>query len=249
MTVLRCSGQAGVSITVNRRVAGRLDDRKYIYLEEANSTETQIAEGEPAFTPIPIHRHLGEEHERVDPNTGLTQKRGAEWEPHLKLPPPLYHLTSGELSEPCDTDNPELCHVFWAGSFTDKPYLALLSLLFTQNTGIHLQDWPANPRVCRPQFWLWINPGPAAAVSNPNALGNMYDSLKANPWAAPFLHSRFKDVSIQGVEYDGSAAPSTSKKASSDDSISFRRLMTDFRLSCLLWRRPLSSEWRDLPGC
>ncbi|KAJ8083245.1 hypothetical protein PM082_009117 [Marasmius tenuissimus] len=79
-------GKAGVSITVNGHVAGRLDDWKYIYLEEANSTETQIAEDEPAFTPIPVHRHLGEEHEH--PNTGLTQKRGAEWEPHLKLPPP-----------------------------------------------------------------------------------------------------------------------------------------------------------------
>ncbi|KAK1216072.1 hypothetical protein PQX77_021303 [Marasmius sp. AFHP31] len=173
---------------------GKMDDWKYIYLEEANSTETQIVEDEPAFTPIPVHRHTGEEHEHVDPNTGLSQKRGAEWEPHLKLPPPLHHHTSGELSEPCDVDNPKLFHMFWAGPFTDKPYLALLSFLFTQNTGIHLQDWPANSRVCRPQFWLWINPGPAAAVPNPNALGDMYESLKSNPWAAPFLHPRFKDV-------------------------------------------------------
>ncbi|KAJ8083241.1 hypothetical protein PM082_009113 [Marasmius tenuissimus] len=84
--------------------------------------------------------------------------------------------------------------MFWAGPFTDKPYLALLSFLLTQNTGNHLQDWPASPRVCRPPFWLWINPGPAAAVPNPNALGDMYESLKANPWAAAFLHPHFKDV-------------------------------------------------------
>ncbi|KAL0061890.1 hypothetical protein AAF712_011266 [Marasmius tenuissimus] len=37
-------GKEGVSITVNGHVAGRLDNWKYIYLEEANSTETQITE-------------------------------------------------------------------------------------------------------------------------------------------------------------------------------------------------------------
>lgn len=85
--------------------------------------------------------------------------------------------------------------MFWTGPFTDKPYLAILSFLFTQNTGIHLQSWPSDDaKVCRPQFWLWINPGPAAAVPNPNAINDMFDQLKSNPWASPFLHPRFKDV-------------------------------------------------------
>ncbi|EEB92384.1 hypothetical protein MPER_09115, partial [Moniliophthora perniciosa FA553] len=35
---------------------------------------------------------------------------------------------------------------------------------------------------------------PAAAVPNPNALHDMFESLKMSPWAAPFLHPRFKDV-------------------------------------------------------
>jgi len=84
--------------------------------------------------------------------------------------------------------------MFWTGPFTDKPYLAILSFLFTQNTGIHLSQWPSDAKVCRPQFWLWINPGPAAAMPNPNALHDMYEQLKSNPWASPFLHPRFNDV-------------------------------------------------------
>ena len=84
--------------------------------------------------------------------------------------------------------------MFWTGPFTDKPYLALLSFLYTQNLGLHLPADQPDPSVCRPQFWLWINPGPAASVPNPNALRNMFESLKTNPWASPFLHPRFKDV-------------------------------------------------------
>ncbi|KAH0578496.1 hypothetical protein H2248_003638 [Termitomyces sp. 'cryptogamus'] len=84
-----------------------------------------------------------------------------------------------------------LFHMFWTGPFTDKPYLALLSFLYTQNTGVHLKD---STSACRPQFWLWINPGPAASVPNPSAHQEMYAQLKSSPWASPFLHPRFKDV-------------------------------------------------------
>lgn len=83
--------------------------------------------------------------------------------------------------------------MFWAGEFTDKPYLALLSFLFTQNTGLHLEKYPSDGP-CRSQFWVWINPGPAVSVPNTNALSNMLERLKSNPWSSPFLHSRFKDV-------------------------------------------------------
>jgi len=81
--------------------------------------------------------------------------------------------------------------MFWAGEFTDKPYIGLLSFLFTQNLGLH---HGAEDNVCRPQLWLWINPGPAASVHNPRAREQMHESLKSSPWAAPFLHPRFKDV-------------------------------------------------------
>lgn len=87
--------------------------------------------------------------------------------------------------------------MFWAGPFSDKPYMAVMSFLFTQNLGL---DSPIGDgtdtvrKTCRPQFWVWINPGPAAAVPNPSAKMEMYESLATNPWSAPFLHERFRDV-------------------------------------------------------
>jgi WD repeat and SOF domain-containing protein 1 len=87
--------------------------------------------------------------------------------------------------------------MFWAGPFSDKPYMAVSSFLFTQNLGL---DKPLSEQsdsvkgTCRPQFWVWINPGPAAAVPNPSAKREMYESLATNPWSAPFLHERFRDV-------------------------------------------------------
>lgn len=71
--------------------------------------------------------------------------------------------------------------------------MAALSFLFTQNVGLHSSADTQN--VCRPRFWIWINPGPAAAsTSSSTALEDMYNGLKSNQWAAPLLHPRFKDV-------------------------------------------------------
>ncbi|GAA98941.1 uncharacterized protein L969DRAFT_88982 [Mixia osmundae IAM 14324] len=121
------------------------------------------------------------------------------------------HPTHPTADPMCDPDNPRIFHVFWAGPFTDKPYAALLSFLFTQNLGLHIPH-PSSAkyrsdeekyaheredflsRVCRPQMWIWINPGPAASVPNPAAKSQMLASLKSNPWSAPFLHPRFSDV-------------------------------------------------------
>jgi DDB1- and CUL4-associated factor 13 len=130
----------------------------------------------------------------LDPNAGLLKKPRTEWELPLQLPPTLEHHPFHTLSSTCDPDNPRLFHMFWTGPFTDKPYLALLSYLFTQNLGLNLHNDSPDVVVCRPQFWLWINPGPAAAIPNPNALHDMFEQLKSNPWASPFLHPRFKDV-------------------------------------------------------
>ncbi|KAL1662780.1 hypothetical protein GGF50DRAFT_58274 [Schizophyllum commune] len=188
LEVLRLGGGLDNGKRVRR---GNMDDWKYIYVETAENSTDGI--DMKTYLPNPIHREITTEH-APDPNAGLEKKADAEWETSLRLPPTLQHKPSALLPEPCDPQNPRLFHMFWTGPFTDKPYLALLSFLFTQNTGIHLKDWPTDARVCRPQFWLWINPGPAAAVHNPSALRDMYDQLKASPWAAPFLHPRFKDV-------------------------------------------------------
>ncbi|THU97646.1 glycosyltransferase family 32 protein [Dendrothele bispora CBS 962.96] len=174
---------------------GKMDHWKYIYMELNNET-TSVSETseENVVQPNPIRRPIEEIVTQEDPDAGLQRKRGEEWETPLKLPPALTHTPSASLPEPCDPENPRTFHMFWTGPFTDKPYLALLSFLFTQNTGIHLEDWPADAKVCRPQFWLWINPGPAASIPNPNALTDMFRGLAESPWASPFLHPRFKDV-------------------------------------------------------
>ncbi|KZO95031.1 hypothetical protein CALVIDRAFT_565138 [Calocera viscosa TUFC12733] len=128
-------------------------------------------------------------------------------EPHLSLPPPITvrrppvfdPKDASAVPDPCDPDHPRIYHMFWAGPFTDKPYLALLSFLFTQNLGLNMPaeeatDYFRSRGVCRPEFWLWVNPSAAAAVPGVMAEQDMYEGLRANPWSSPFLHERFKDV-------------------------------------------------------
>jgi WD repeat and SOF domain-containing protein 1 len=75
--------------------------------------------------------------------------------------------------------------MFWTGPFTDKPYMALLSYLYTQNLGLHTNGTgPPKSLACRPTFVVWVND------SSPNITAVLAD----NPWSAPFVHPRFKDV-------------------------------------------------------
>ncbi|KAF7329836.1 hypothetical protein MKEN_00247000 [Mycena kentingensis (nom. inval.)] len=175
---------------------GSFEDWKYIYLEDANATSSDPDASTVDLLQKPVYRPAAPVKEsRKDPNAGLLRKQGAMWEPPLDLPPPVALSPVTSQPEACDPENPRLFHMFWTGPFTDKPYLALLSFLFTQNTGLHKPSSELeSTTVCRPQFWLWINPGPAAAVPNPTALQDMFAQLKDNPWAAPFLHPRFHDV-------------------------------------------------------
>ncbi|KAJ7487485.1 glycosyltransferase family 32 protein [Mycena galericulata] len=182
----------GAGLDNGKRIRrGKMDDWKYIYLEQLDSRNETIPDA-PNVTPNEDGPAIIT---GVDPDFGLTKKRGVEWEvPPIALPEPPQYRPYQSLPTPCDPENPRIFHMFWTGPFTDKPYLALLSFLFTQNTGLHLHDYPAEGAVCRPKFWLWINPGPAAAIPNPSATRDMYSQLKSNPWASPFLHPRFKDV-------------------------------------------------------
>lgn len=160
-----------------------MDDWKYLYIEQGlvNTTSTD--------TEYSASSHGTEQ------DSGLSKKRGAEWEVSpIPLPAPRPHQPHSTLPSPCDPESPRLFHMFWTGPFTDKPYVALLSFLYTQNTGLHLHSWQHDTHVCRPKVWLWINPGPAAAVPNAHALNDMFKELASNPWASPFLHPRFKDV-------------------------------------------------------
>jgi len=164
-------------------------DYHYIYREEYDNTTTPFKASQDDAPSSGYTRQHSD-----DPNEGLHKMKAVDWEPHVSLPEPLVYRPAAALPQPCDPDNSRLFHMFWTGPFTDKPYLAILSFLFTQNTGIHLSQWPSDANVCRPQFWLWINPGPAASVPNPTAVQDMMRQLRQNPWAAPFLHPRFQDV-------------------------------------------------------
>lgn len=115
---------------------------------------------------------------------------GSDAAPHLS------HPTADPL---CDPDYPKVFHIFWAGPFTDKPYLAVSSFLYTQNLGLQYKRGSEDMNdflhsVCRPQLWIWINPGPAASLPNPRARKQMFDQLRDNPWSAPFLHERFSEA-------------------------------------------------------
>lgn len=157
---------------------GNWDDMKYIYSEEGPI-------GQPGVIPPIIAK--------ASPSD-LSRKSSSDLEAPLVLPPPTPYRPYSTLSTPCDPENPRIFHMFWAGPFTDKPYMALLSFLFTQNLHLHLHEDNPDANICRPRFWLWINPGPAGAVPNPAAVHDMFERLKSNPWASPFLHPRFKDV-------------------------------------------------------
>lgn len=174
----------------NRLRRGKFDEWRYIYLEDGDVgtyTEPAATSMKPGFDAI---QPSGPQ----DPNAGLSRKPRVEWEAPLKLPAPLEHKPYHSLPSTCDPENPRLFHMFWAGPFTEKPYVALLSFLFTQNVRLHLHEEQPDATLCRPQFWMWINPGPAASVPNPSAVHDMFESLKENPWASPFLHPRFKDI-------------------------------------------------------
>ncbi|KAF9015052.1 glycosyltransferase family 32 protein [Cyathus striatus] len=172
---------------------GNMDNWKYIYVERTDNATHHEDFGSSTTYPY-LNGITAQAVDPLDPNEGLAKRRGADWEQSpIRLPPASQYQPYTNLASPCDPENLRVFHMFWTGPFTDKPYLAILSFLFTQNTGLHLERFPSNT-TCRPQFWLWINPGPAAAVPNPSAVKDMYDELKKNPWSSPFLHPRFKDV-------------------------------------------------------
>lgn len=178
---------AGLDTVSKRLRRTSLDDWKYLYVEEPNNLTTLPPLQSPKFIPS------------SDSDEGLLKRPSEEWEvPPMQLPEvPAYkpYYTMPE-SDPCDPESLKVFHMYWTGPFTDKPYLALLSFLYTQNHGLYKNsaaDYAKRP-VCRPQFWLWIGVGPAWKPLPPTALQDMYDQLKSSPWAAPFLHPRFKDV-------------------------------------------------------
>lgn len=181
----------GGNLDNDRRVRrSKLDSYRYIYQE-------QTAEYQSTHNVDSERLNYLMSGTTTDPKSTLDRRNKSLSRAALTLPSPLQpHAAPYSPASPCDPAHPRIFHMFWAGPFTDKPYMAIISFLFTQNLGLDLdaEKWHDPSSVCRPQFWIWINPGPAAAVPNPSAKREMYEHLATNPWSAPFLHARFKDV-------------------------------------------------------
>ncbi|KAH9898108.1 hypothetical protein C8Q73DRAFT_683677 [Cubamyces lactineus] len=137
--------------------------------------------------------HLQARDDNATASLPPTKRASEDWERDLPLPPHSQYNPTNRQSSPCPEDDPRIFHMFWAGPFTDKPYMAMMAFLFTQNLGLHLEN-PASENVCRPQLWLWVSRGPADAMPSPTAIDEMFEELRNNPWSAPFLHPRFKDM-------------------------------------------------------
>ena len=155
-----------------------LDDLRYIYVLDG--------EGD--------HVHARSQPTAPHANTTLKVRTTDNWERELTLPPPKHYNADNRGGSACREDDPRIFHMFWSGPFTDKPYMAMMAFLFTQNLGLNLDDPASEPNICRPQLWLWTSNRPADAMPGPNAHEEMLEELRANPWASPFLHPRFKDV-------------------------------------------------------
>ncbi|KAL7408996.1 hypothetical protein BDY24DRAFT_345808 [Mrakia frigida] len=198
LEVLRVGGGLDNSRRIRR---GDLSSWSYVFNESPTPPNFEVSEAEADQR---AHLVLGIPHSADGEKVDFKRVKAIAGSPgpKLSLPPPFPpRPVSPTPNQPCDPNRPRLFHIFWAGPFTDKPYMAIMSFLYTQNLGLDLphSQWSkpqssSSPPVCRPQFLVWINPGHAASVPNPGAKREMFNALATNPWSAPFLDARFKDV-------------------------------------------------------
>ncbi|KAH8923055.1 hypothetical protein BT69DRAFT_186925 [Atractiella rhizophila] len=204
----------GAGLDVNKRARrGKADRWRHLYFEKSTAEVEQ-----ESWTPTTAATTTADDWTQVD-MLGLLandtdfestiRRRQADTLKKLQdhsigVTPKTFtpHPSHPTADPTCDPDHPKIFHIFWTGPFTDKPYIALSSFLFTQNLGLHIdpqEDQNSRAKsdflakVCRPQLWIWCNPGPASLLPSAS-VEKMYETLQDNPWSAPFLHPRFKEV-------------------------------------------------------
>ncbi|KAJ3827460.1 hypothetical protein EV361DRAFT_914666 [Lentinula raphanica] len=187
LEVLRIGGGLDNGKRVRRVVP---DEWKYVFVEGENSGGVTSPSSTQPQPQTPDNRRQGVlrgEHDE-EGNSAFTKSRHAVLEvPPISLPP-----TKNPNAPYCNADEPRIFHMLWSGDFTDKPYLALLSFLYTQNLGLH--DTQPSKDICSPKLWLWINPGFMLTLKNPTLSREKFEKIIRNQWAAPFLHPRFKNI-------------------------------------------------------
>lgn len=157
----------------------------YVFVEEQSTTVSPHLSHPPGQEAIQRSILRSERDDEV-----FAKNRHASWElSPIALPP----IKAPRIYSPCNPDESRIFHMYWTGPLTDKPYLSVLSFLFTQNVDLH-RSGPPDDAPCRPQLWLWINPDPTAMTPNASAQSDLLEQLQSNMWASPFLHPRFKDV-------------------------------------------------------
>jgi DDB1- and CUL4-associated factor 13 len=171
---------------------GKIDPWKYIFKEDPSTAVMPKHVGKDAHVTWTDDSSYTGSGIRHSPQEKIDYTSRTVTQVHMLTP------SDKEAVDMCDPERPRIFHMYWAGPFTDKPYLILTSYLYTQPLDLHIPPSGSRPTnktsPCRPQFWVWINPGIQGSVPNPNAVRDMFDTLAANPWSSPFLHKRFHDV-------------------------------------------------------
>ncbi|GJE85728.1 hypothetical protein PsYK624_018070 [Phanerochaete sordida] len=159
---------------------GTAQDFKYIYV-------TDFAEG--AGHARAVHNETTQTTQILNHNIS-THHDDRRSRPNILALPPLPTVDTHGI---CHGVDRRVFHLFWTGTFTDKPYMALLSFLYTQNLGLHLPRGSLPP-TCKTEMWFWITQPEWARFNRATWEKRMYDELKTSEWAVPFLHPRFSEV-------------------------------------------------------
>lgn len=177
---------------------------------------------------------------KEDVSLGWYKRLWDTYEKAVRFPP----MPKPTVTDHCDQNDPRIFHMFWQGPFTDKPYMAVLSFLYTQNLGLHLS--PTDPEYrsspsssCRPKLWMWMKQREWSAYAPAEMEAAMVRELKKNVWAAPFLHPRFKDV-IEFKVYDGVAQFDATPELHHEWGTKQRRAFEDAALQAEEEKEPIS---------
>ncbi|SCV67193.1 BQ2448_5839 [Microbotryum intermedium] len=171
--------------------------RRYFITEESNSMLTEQvlaeAEGHRASMSKVISLDSNVQFER---NLQIRERLALASLPMTSSPLRQPHATFPNADIACNPEYPRLLHMYWTGPFTDKPYMAIISFLYTQNLGLNIALGEHRSKThCRPQLWIWINPVSAATLLPPeDAAEQIQRDLQANEWSRPWLNPRWRDV-------------------------------------------------------